>query len=155
MTQTKFCSHPVSEGATLFDSKSLSLHLCLHFFLLTIFCCPFHPVALENPRESKPSQQHSLKCLGRKKTPQPGVSPRENHGYSVVNHHQHHSMAPLPQHLPPAQTACEGNVPFFFVRWKAKQLIQGLRRWGNAEFQQFISNFSSSASTSAYLCLAG
>lgn len=43
MTQTKICSHPVSEGETLFD-KSLSLLLCPHFFLVPIFCCPFQPV---------------------------------------------------------------------------------------------------------------
>lgn len=84
MAQIKFCSHPVSEGVTLFGNKSLTLHPCPHFFIVPIFCCPFHLV-LENPRVSKPSQQHSLKFLGGEKTPQSGVSPRENHGYSVVS----------------------------------------------------------------------
>lgn len=119
--------------------------LFLYFAVLSTLCC-----IGKAPREqAKPAAQPEVS--GREKNPTARGQPKRKQWIQCGDLHQHHSMAPLPQQHPPAQTAREGNVPFLFVRWKAKQLIQGLRRWGNAEFQQFISNFSSSASTSAYL----
>lgn len=139
------------KGATLSGNKSLSLHLRPHFFLVPIFCCPFYPVLYWKSPERASQASSTAWSVWREKNPTARGQPKRKQWIQCGDLHQHHSMAPLPQQHPPAQTAREGNVPFLFVRWKAKQLIQGLRRWGNAEFQQFISNFSSSASTSAYL----
>lgn len=71
-------------------TASMSPFLSCSYILLS-----FPPCCVGNPRESKPSQQHSLKCLGGKKTPQAGVSPRENHGYHV-------GPSPASQHGPTA-----------------------------------------------------
>lgn len=151
MTETKICSHLVSEGAALFGNKSLSLLLCPHFFLVPILCCPFQPVLYWKSLERASQASSTAWSPWEGKTLTARGQPKRKPWIQRGDLHQHPSMAPLPQQLPPAPRAREGSVPFLFVRWKAKPLIQGLRRWGNAEFQQFISNFSSSASTSAYL----
>lgn len=95
-TQTEFCSHPVSEGTILFGNKSLSLHLCPHFFIVPIFCCPFHLVLYWESLERASQTSSTAWSAWEKKKPHSQGSAQEKTMDTVW------SPSPASQHGPTA-----------------------------------------------------
>lgn len=123
----------------LAGNKSLPLHLLPPFLSLSYLLLSFLPMcgigkALREQHKPAAQPERQVWGPGGGKNPTAEGQPKSKpyiHPVPCGYLHQHHTMTPPPQKLPPAQTAREGNVPFLFIGRKAEQFIQGLGRGEN------------------------